>query len=75
MFSAVHHFCVQAASNHFAVLQSVGDLSSLIDSCSVNGVAAVGGTQCTAHDWLMMHKTALIYLHVMQSSEIGPMFL
>lgn len=58
MFSAVHHFCVQAASNHFAVLQSVGDLSSLIDSCSVNGVAAVGGTQCTAHDWLMMHKTA-----------------
>ena len=48
MFSALHHFYVQTASNHFAVLQSVGDLSSLIDSCSVNGVAAVGETQCTA---------------------------
>lgn len=43
LFSALLHFCVQTASNHFAVLQSVGDLSSLIDSCSVNGVAAVGG--------------------------------
>lgn len=58
MFSVVHHFCVQAASNHSAVLQSVGDLSSLIDSCSVNGVAAVGGTQCSAHDCLLMHKNA-----------------
>lgn len=47
-FQRLHRFCVQTASNHFAVLQSVGDLSSLIDGCSVSGVAAVGGTQCTA---------------------------
>ena len=47
-FQLLHRFCVQTASNHFAVLQSVGDLSSLIDGCSVSGVAAVGGTQCTA---------------------------
>ncbi len=49
MFSALHHFCVQTASNHFAVLQSVGDLSSLIESCSVNAVAAVGGIPYTAN--------------------------
>lgn len=48
MFSALHHFCVQTVSNHFAELQSVGDLNSLIDICSVNGVAAVGRPQCSA---------------------------
>lgn len=45
-------------SNHFSVLQSVGDLSLLIDSCDANGVAAIGGTQYLINpvcDWLIIH--------------------
>lgn len=63
MFSALLHFCVQAVSNHYAVPQSGGDLSSLIDSCTVSGVATVGGTQHTANpacDWLIMHDIACL---------------
>lgn len=69
MFSALHHFCVQTVSNHSAVLQSLGDLSSLIDDCcSVNGVAAVGGAQkvyrkFTACDRLIMHNANCMFIY------------
>lgn len=55
MFSALRHFCAQTVSNYFFSLQSVGDLSSLIDSCDVNGIATVGGTHYMVNpvcDWL-----------------------
>lgn len=71
MFSALHHFCVQTASNHFAVLQSVGDLSSLIDSCGVNDVAAVDGTQKIQHviGWWCIAHSVTANFSVMTSND------
>lgn len=55
IFSALLHVGAQTVSNHFSELQSVGDLSSLIDSCDVNAVATTGRTQYMVNsvcDWL-----------------------